>query len=85
MVIFAKTALLNLCIRFKFLARSSLLKHYENGNKKKKIHNMFQVPPNPGFMQEEVQKGDFLQKLSRELIFFFVVVGSYESLEGLDH
>ena len=40
--------------------------------------------PNPGFMQEKVQKGDFLKKPSRELIFF-VVLGSYESLEGLEH
>ena len=51
--------------------------------KTKNIQNMSQGPPNPGFMQEEVQKGDFLQKLSRELNFFVVVVGSYESLKGL--
>ena len=32
----AKMALLNLCMKFKiFLAKSILLKHYENGNKKK--------------------------------------------------
>ena len=34
------------------------------------IHNMTQGPPNPGFMQEKVQKGDFLKKPSRELKFF---------------
>ena len=34
------------------------------------IHNMSQGPPNPGFMQEKVQKGDFLKKDSRELKFF---------------
>ena len=33
--------------------------------------NMSQGLPNPGFMQEKVQKGDFLKKPSRELIFFF--------------
>ena len=33
-------------------------------------------------MQEKVQKGDFLKKPLRELIFFFL--GSYESLEGLE-
>ena len=44
---------------------------------------MSQGPPNPGFMQEKVQKGDFLKKPSRELNFFFVL-GSYESLEGLE-
>ena len=31
---------------------------------------MPQGPPNPGFMQEKVQKGDFLKKPSRELNFF---------------
>ena len=31
---------------------------------------MPQGPPNPGFMQEKVQKGDFLKKPSWELKFF---------------
>ena len=34
------------------------------------IYNMSHVPPNPEFMLEKVQKGDFLKKGSRELIFF---------------
>ena len=34
------------------------------------FHNSSQGPPNPGFMQEKVQKGDFLKKDSRELKFF---------------
>ena len=34
---------------------------------------------------QKVQKGDFLKKRSRELNFFVVVLGSYESLEGLEH
>ena len=50
---------------------------------RKNIHNMPQGPPNPGFMQETVQKGIFLKKPWRELKFF-VVLGSYESLEGLE-
>jgi hypothetical protein len=33
--------------------------------------NMFQGPANPGFMQEKVQKGDFLKKPLRELKNFF--------------
>jgi hypothetical protein len=37
---------------------------------RKNIHNMLQCPPNLGFMQEKVQKGDFLKKPSRELISF---------------
>ena len=34
------------------------------------IHNMSQGPPDPGFMQEKVQKGDFLKQPFRELKFF---------------
>ena len=37
---------------------------------RKFFHNLSQGPPNPGFMQEKVQKGDFLKKDSRELFFF---------------
>ena len=33
---------------------------------RKNIHNMSQGPPNPGFMQEKEQKGDFLKKDSQE-------------------
>ena len=32
---------------------------------------MSQGPPNPGFTQEKVQKGDFLKKQSRELKNYF--------------
>ena len=63
-----------------FLTKSILLKDYENAFKKKYSY-MSQGPPNPGFMQEKVQKGDFRKKPWQELIFF-VVLGSYESLEG---
>ena len=49
------------------------------------FRNMSQGLPNPGFMQEKVQKGDFLKKDSRELNFFFVVLGPFEFLEGLEH
>ena len=48
-----------------FLAKIILLKHYENENKKK----YSQLDPNPGFMQEKVQKGDFLKKDSQEFFF----------------
>ena len=34
---------------------------------RKNIHNVPQGPPNPGFMQEKVQKGDFIKKPLREL------------------
>jgi hypothetical protein len=37
----------------------------------KNIRNMSQGPPNPGFIQEKVQKGDFLKKSSRELKTYF--------------
>ena len=46
-------------IQKKFLAKIILLKHYENGNKNF-FRNMSQGLPNPGFMQEKVQKEDFL-------------------------
>ena len=39
---------------------------------RKNIHNMSQGPPNPGFMQEKVQKGDFLKKPSQELKKFWL-------------
>ena len=39
---------------------------------RKNIHNMPQGSLNPGFMQEKVQKGDFLKKPSRELNFFLL-------------
>ena len=45
---------------------------------------MFQSPPNPGCMQEKVQKGDFLKKPSRKLKKKNVL-GLNESLEGLEH
>ena len=50
---------------------------------RKNIHNISQVPPNSEFIQEKVQKEDFLKKDLRELGFFFVL-GSYESLKGLE-
>jgi hypothetical protein len=37
---------------------------------RKNIYNISLGPQNPGFMQENVQKGDFLKKGSRELKFF---------------
>ena len=49
---------------------------------RKNTHNLSQGPPNPGFIQEKVQKGDFLKKDSRELKKN-LVLGSYESPEGL--
>ena len=47
------------------------------------IHNMPQGLPNPGFMLEKVQKGDFVKKPSRELKKK-IVLSSYEALEGLE-
>ena len=40
---------------------------------RKNIHNTSQGLPNPGFMQEKVQKGDFLKKAHAEIekIFLF--------------
>ena len=63
----AKMALLNLCMKFEIFfgqkySFEALWKwHYFF------FRIMFQGPPNPGFMQEKVQKGDFLKKPSRKL------------------
>ena len=51
---------------------------------RKFFHNMSQGLPNPGIMQEKVQKVDFLKKPSRIYFFFVVVLGSYESRKGLE-
>ena len=51
--------------------------------KKDFFRNVSQDRPNAGFMQEQVQKGDFLKKPSRKLKNMFVL-GSYESLEHLE-
>ena len=51
---------------------------------RKNIHNMPQAPPNPGFMQEKVQKGDFLKKAIARIESFVVDLGSYESLKDLE-
>ena len=68
-----------------FLAKSILLKHYENGDKIFFFfRNKTQGLPNPGFMQEKVQKGDFLKKDSRELNFFCFVLSSYQSPKRLE-
>ena len=50
---------------------------------RKNIHNLSHGPPNPGFTQEKVQKGDFLKKDSWELKKN-LVLGSYEYPEGLE-
>ena len=52
--------LLNPCMKFKnFFGQKHSFEAYENGDKKF-FRNMSQGLPNPGFMQEKVQKGDFL-------------------------
>ena len=69
-----KNILIAILIRFKsaILAKTILFKPYENA-KKISFCIMTQGTPNPGFMQEKVQKSDFLKKPSRKLknIFCF--------------
>ena len=62
-------ALLNPCMKFEIFFDQKHSFFMKMGIRKN-IHNLSQGPPNPGFMQEKVQKGDFLKKDSRELIFF---------------
>ena len=47
--------------------------------RRKNIHNMSQGLSNPGFLQEKVQKGDFLKKAIKRIEIFFVVLSFYES------
>ena len=51
---------------------------------RKNIHNMSQGPPNPGVMQEKVQKGDFPKKNPHGYWKIIFVLGSYESLKHLE-
>ena len=60
--------LLNLCMKFEIFWAKSTMKQ----ETRKNIQNMSQGPPNPGFMQEKVQKGDFLKIPSRELNFLLL-------------
>jgi hypothetical protein len=64
-------ALLNPSMKFEiFLAKSILLKHYENGNKKKYPYYVKHVPDQiKDFGRKKFKKGDFLKKLLRELFF----------------
>ena len=62
-------------IRNFFLHKSILLKHYENSQLVRQIQDLF---------RKKVQKGDFLKKDSQELKIF-LVLGSYEPAEGLEH
>ena len=56
-------ALLNRCMKFKnFFDQKYSFEALWKCHLEKNIHNMPQGPPNPGFMQEKVQKGDFLKK-----------------------
>ena len=48
-----------------------ILKHYEYTNKKN-IHTMPQGPPNPGFMQEKVQKKGFFKKAIARIEIFLL-------------
>ena len=61
----SKMALLNPCMKF-FWPKAFFWSNMKM-TIRKNIYNMSQGLPNPRFMQEKVQKGDFLKKGSREL------------------
>ena len=64
----AKMALLNLCMKFKiFFWPKVFFWSIMKMATRKFFHNLSKGPPNPGFMQENVQKGDYLKKDSQEL------------------
>ena len=62
---FSKMALLNPSMKFEFFFGMMKMAI------RKSICNLSQGPPNQGFIQENVQKGDFLKKPSRELKNYF--------------
>ena len=64
-------ALLNLCMKFEFFWPKAFFWSIMRMAIRKNIHNLSQGQPNPGFMQEKVQKGDFLKKELRELKLLF--------------
>ena len=68
---FSENPLLNPGIKFDFFWPRAFFRSIVKETIRKNIHNMSQGPPNPGFMQENVQKGDFLKKSSRELKNYF--------------
>ena len=72
----AKMALLNPWMKFEkyFGQKHSFEALWKN------IPNMSQDPPNPGFMQEKVQKGDFLKKSPHGN--WKIIFESLEHLEG---
>ena len=58
-------ALLNRCMKFEiFFDQKYSFGALRKCHLEKNIHIMPQGPPNLGFMQEKVQKGDFLKKPS---------------------
>ena len=59
--------LLNPCMKFEKKIPKAFFLSIMKMAIRKNIHNMSQGLPNPGFMQEKVQKGDFLKKPSQEL------------------
>ena len=67
-----------------FLAKSILLQHYESGNKKFFSYHV------PGSAKSRIYAGKstkrgFSKKALTGIEIFFFVLGSYESLEGLEH
>ena len=53
-------ALLNLCMKFEiFFGQKHSFEALRKWQQEKNIHNLSKGPPNPGFMQEKVQKGIF--------------------------
>ena len=77
-------ALLNLCMKFKFfLAKNILSKHYENGNEKK-YSQLVQGSAKSRIYAGKSTKRGFSKKGLARIKFFFLVVGFYESPEGLE-
>ena len=69
-------------IRF-FLAKSILLKHYENGKKKKYLKHIPESAKSRIYSGKSTKRGFSKKALSKIEIFVFVL-GSYESLKHME-
>ena len=76
-------ALLNLCMKFEIFFGQKFSFEALWKWQLETFCNKFQGPPNPGFMQAKVQKGDFLKEDSREFKKN-LDLGCYESPEGME-
>ena len=78
---FAKMALLNPCMKFKFFWPKVFFWRIMKMAIRIFFWTLSQGPPNLGFMQEKVKKGNFLKKSLREMNFWSLDL--LEAIQGI--